>query len=71
MNVRGEVVLPLYGQKGEPRGALLDDGTSLRVPPYAAAELSAYLARGAHVEAWETARRRSTAGLSTCTRSPN
>ncbi|MFL9999624.1 MULTISPECIES: hypothetical protein [Paraburkholderia] len=52
MDVQGEVVMPLYGPKGELRGALLEDGTSLRMPPHAAAELVAYLTPGAHVQAW-------------------
>jgi hypothetical protein len=52
MDASGEVVLSLHGPKGELRGALLDDGTSLRMPPHAAAELAAYLAPGAHVHAW-------------------
>lgn len=52
MDVQGEVVLSLYGPKGELRGALLDDGTSLRMPPHAAAELADYLTPGAHVQAW-------------------
>ncbi|WP_144138306.1 hypothetical protein [Paraburkholderia sp. BCC1884] len=52
MEVQGEVVMALYGPKGELRGALLEDGTSLRMPPHAAAELIAYLSPGAHVQAW-------------------
>ncbi|WP_118181188.1 hypothetical protein [Paraburkholderia phosphatilytica] len=52
MQASGEVVLSLYGPKGELRGALLDNGTSLRMPAHAAAELAAYLAQGAHVHAW-------------------
>lgn len=52
MDASGEVVLSLFGPKGELRGALLDDGTSLRMPPHAAAELSAYLTPGAYVHAW-------------------
>jgi hypothetical protein len=52
MEASGEVVLSLFGPKGELRGALLDDGTSLRMPTYAAAELAKYLAPGAHVQAW-------------------
>ncbi|MFM0221133.1 hypothetical protein [Paraburkholderia dipogonis] len=52
MDVQGEVVMPLYGPKGELRGALLEDGTSLRMPPHAAAELVAYLTPGVHVQAW-------------------
>ena len=52
MDVQGEVVRSLYGPKGELRGALLDDGTSVRMPPHAAAELANYLAPGTHVQAW-------------------
>lgn len=52
MEVQGEVVLPLFGPKGELRGALLDDGTALRMPPHAAAELVSYLTPGVHVQAW-------------------
>jgi hypothetical protein len=52
MQAWGEVVLALHGPKGELRGAVLDDGTSLRMPPHAAAELSGYLTPGAHVHAW-------------------
>jgi hypothetical protein len=52
MEASGEVVLSLFGPKGELRGALLDDGTSLRMPPHAASELAAYLSPGAHVHAW-------------------
>ena len=48
----GTVTLSLFGPKGELRGALLDDGTSLRVAPHAAAELDAYLMPGARVRAW-------------------
>ena len=52
MDVDGEVVLLLHGPKGELRGALLEDGTSLRMPPHAAAELAAYLTPGVYVQAW-------------------
>jgi hypothetical protein len=52
MDASGEVVLSLFGPKGELRGALLDDGTSLRMPPHAAAALAEYLSPGAHVQAW-------------------
>jgi hypothetical protein len=48
----GNVVMSLYGPKGELRGALLDNGVSLRVPPHAAQELAAYLTPGANVHAW-------------------
>ncbi len=50
--VAGTVLLSLHGPKGELRGALLDDGTSLRMPSHAAEELQAYLAPGACVQAW-------------------
>ncbi|WP_244850912.1 hypothetical protein [Caballeronia sp. SL2Y3] len=52
MEASGEVLLALHGPKGELRGALLDDGTSLRMPPHAAEALSEYLTPGAHVHAW-------------------
>lgn len=52
MDVSGTVVMSLHGPKGELRGALLEDGTSLRVPPHAGAELSEYLTPGASVRAW-------------------
>lgn len=51
-DLQGEVVQPLYGPKGELRGALLRDGTSLRMPPHAAAELVEYLTPGVHVQVW-------------------
>lgn len=52
MEVQGEVIMALYGPKGELRGALLEDGTSLRMPPHAADELANYLTPGVHVQAW-------------------
>lgn len=52
MEVMGEVKLSLYGPKGELRGALLTDGTSIRMPPHAAAELVGYLKPGAHIQVW-------------------
>jgi len=52
METEGNVVLSLFGPKGELRGALLDNGTSLRMPPHAATELADYLAPGARVQAW-------------------
>lgn len=51
-DLSGEVLLALYGPKGELRGALLADGTSLRVPPHAAAALIDYLTPGVHVQVW-------------------
>ncbi|CAB3803787.1 hypothetical protein LMG28688_05840 [Paraburkholderia caffeinitolerans] len=50
--VTGTVLLSLHGPKGDLRGALLDDGTSLRMPSHAAEALQAYLAPGARVQAW-------------------
>jgi hypothetical protein len=52
MEVTGTVAMSLYGPKGELRGALLDDGTSLRVPPHAGEALAAYLSPGASICAW-------------------
>ncbi|WP_028203944.1 hypothetical protein [Paraburkholderia nodosa] len=52
MEAAGEVVLTLHGPKGEVRGALLADGTSLRMPAHAAAELADYLCPGIHVQVW-------------------
>ena len=52
MELTGEVRLSLYGPKGELRGALLTDGTSIRMPPHAAVELSSYLQPGAHIQVW-------------------
>ena len=52
MDIVGTVAMSLHGPKGELRGALLEDGTSLRMPPHAAAELAEYLTQGASVHAW-------------------
>jgi hypothetical protein len=52
MECIGEVRLSLFGPKGELRGALLTDGSSIRMPPHAAEELSGYLAPGAHIQVW-------------------
>ena len=48
----GTVVLPLYGPKGEPRGALLGGGTSLRMAVRAAEDASSYFTPGTRVHAW-------------------
>ena len=53
--IDGEIALPLYGPKGELRGALLTDGTSLRMPPLAAAALTDYLRPVTHVRVWGAA----------------
>ncbi|CAN7755041.1 hypothetical protein [Paraburkholderia sp. SIMBA_054] len=52
MEACGQVALSLFGPKGELRGALLADGTSLRMPPHAAAELASYLTPGVYIQAW-------------------
>jgi len=52
MEAMGEIRLSLYGPKGELRGALLTDGTAIRMPPHAAAELASYLAPGVHIQVW-------------------
>jgi hypothetical protein len=51
MDVRGTVRLSLFGPKGELRGALLADGTILRIGPRQAKEVAALLAPGAKVAA--------------------
>ncbi|ARP79999.1 hypothetical protein CAL12_03610 [Bordetella genomosp. 8] len=52
MEASGEVVLHLFGARGELRGALLADGTALLMPPDTAARFSEYLTPGTHVQAW-------------------
>lgn len=51
MDVSGTVRLSLFGPKGELRGALLADGTILRIGPKQAKEVAALLAPGAKVAA--------------------
>jgi hypothetical protein len=51
LDARGTVRLPLFGPKGELRGALLDDGTVLRVGAKEAARLSGLLKPAAAIEA--------------------
>ncbi len=52
MHVAGRVRRTLYAPKGEVCGAVLDDGTQLRVDPKANAELADWFATDAAVEAW-------------------
>lgn len=52
METSGQVTFALYGPRGELRGALLENGVSLRMPPNAAHTLAAYLQPGAYVQAW-------------------
>jgi hypothetical protein len=47
----GRVAGLLHGRRGEVNGALLDDGTTLRLPPHEAARLSATLRAGQDVSA--------------------
>jgi hypothetical protein len=49
LSASGEVRLSLFGPKGELRGALLADGTVLRVGPKEAGGAAKYLAPGAHI----------------------
>ncbi|MEZ2141782.1 hypothetical protein AAE026_05610 [Bradyrhizobium sp. DN5] len=51
MSADGVVALSLFGPKGELRGALLSDGTVLRVGPKEAKHVAALLAPGAKVAA--------------------
>jgi hypothetical protein len=46
MRVQGRVQLSLHGARGEINGAMLDDGTILRLPPPEAARLAALLMPG-------------------------
>ncbi len=49
--VSGRVLTKLYGRRGEVNGAMLEDGTSLRLPPHEAARLDSRLAPGQTVVA--------------------
>ncbi|MGT2440243.1 hypothetical protein ACU4GH_35830 [Bradyrhizobium betae] len=51
MSAKGEVELSLFGPRGELRGALLSDGTVLRVGPKEAEHVAALLAPGAQLAA--------------------
>jgi hypothetical protein len=51
MEVSGTVRLSLYGPKGESRGALLDDGTVLRLPAHEAQRVRQCLEPAAVIEA--------------------
>lgn len=45
----GRIAMPLHGKRGEVNGALLEDGTVLRLPPPEALRWSAALAKGQSV----------------------
>lgn len=51
MGVEGIVRRVLHGPKGEPRGALLEDGRIVRIPPHAAAALNDKLTPGRRLAA--------------------
>jgi hypothetical protein len=51
LKVSGDVRLPLHGPKGELWGALLEDGTVVRLGPKEAAKRAKQLAPGAHFSA--------------------
>lgn len=44
--ISGQVTQPLYGKRGEINGALLDDGTIVRLPPHEAAQRVDLLKKG-------------------------
>jgi hypothetical protein len=46
MTVQGRVQAALHGPRGEVNGAMLDDGTILRLPPPEAARLATLLTAG-------------------------
>jgi len=52
LEIAGVVSLALRGPRGEIRGALLEDGTALWIPPHAADALSEYLDPGIAIRAW-------------------
>jgi hypothetical protein len=52
--VSGRVMAPLYGRRGEVNGAMLEDGTVLRMPPHQAERLKNSLAVGQTVVAQGT-----------------
>lgn len=50
LNASGTVRLSLFGPKGELRGALLEDGTAVRLPPHEAEHFAKLLQPGALIE---------------------
>lgn len=49
--ISGRIALQLHGKRGEVNGALLDDGTTLRLPPPEAERMQEYLRQGQTVAA--------------------
>lgn len=46
MTIGGRVAQPLYGKRGEINGALLEDGTIIRLPPHVAEQRADLLSKG-------------------------
>lgn len=51
MSAQGIVKRPIHGRKGETRGAVLEDGRIIRLPPHEAERFSDLLAKGARISA--------------------
>ena len=51
MSAQGIVKRPIHGPKGETRGAVLEDGRIIRLPPHEADRFSDLLAKGARISA--------------------
>ncbi|UPK36932.1 hypothetical protein IVB18_06290 [Bradyrhizobium sp. 186] len=51
MSAQGIVKRPIHGPKGETRGAVLEDGRIIRLPPHEAGRFSDLLAKGARISA--------------------
>jgi hypothetical protein len=51
MSAQGIVKRPIHGPKGETRGAVLEDGRIIRLPPHEAERFSDLLAKGARISA--------------------
>jgi hypothetical protein len=51
MSAQGIVKRPIHGPKGEDRGAVLEDGRIIRLPPHEAERFSDLLAKGARISA--------------------
>ena len=58
VDVIGSVRLTLFAPRGETCGALLQDGTIVRVHPKGNADLADYFARGRRIEVWGPAFRK-------------
>ena len=56
--LEGRVRVTLHAPKGEVAGAILDDGTQIRLDAKANAELADYFVKGAHIVVWGDAFKR-------------